>query len=772
MPHTNVRPDRSGPRARGHLVVAIAALSLLGTSAALDAQQPPRLTLERVASLPSLTGTAPSQPTWSPDSRRLAFLWNDEGLPFRDVWVVDVAAGTAPTRVTRLHEAASPAVDHPDPNIALRQRVNARLRTGVSAVQWSPDGRSLLFVYEGGLHRILPDGSGRERLHPGVSGVSAIEVSPNRTFVSFLSGGDVWLWNQDTGLVTRATRIGQPPVGVVPGARYLRNDVEVSSYRWSPDSRWIALQLDDRSRVRQVAIPDYLAEETTINVLRRDFPGENDHLRTIGVLSVDRGRVWHVPLPEPEARRNASYAWSPDSRLLLIDRFSEDAVHRWLTLADVTEQSVRDLWHDRRDTRTTVYWNSDWQSDGRGVLFISDMEDRHRLYGLPVTGGKATRLTDGDWSVVGAALSTSPLIVSASSKEVFFLSTQEGPYERHVYRMPQGGGPTSRVTRLRGVHQPLLSPDGSRIALLHSNDTTPPDLYVVDSRGAEPERRLTTSPPAEFNGYPWTAAEYVTFKSHVDGTMLHGRLVLPPNMDRTKKYPVIIGPVYSDTVRNQWRGTFALLQQYLAIEGGYIGFHVDIRGSVGYGRDHKERLLMDYGGIDVEDIHSGAEFLKTLPYVDPDRIGLWGSSYGGLMTAMSLFKKPGVYRAGVAGAPATNVWHATTGEVDVARRPDIHPDSYRRASVFMRGEDLRDPLMIIHGMQDDVVLFKDSVVLAEKLMMLGKDFDFVVAPSAVHGWTQKEYAAVYLLRKLVDFFDRHVGRGPTGPGTTAGPPRH
>jgi dipeptidyl-peptidase-4 len=306
---------------------------------------------------------------------------------------------------------------------------------------------------------------------------------------------------------------------------------------------------------------------------------------------------------------------------------------------------------------------------------------------------------------------------------------------------------------------PFLAPDGSKVALLHSNDVTPTELYIADTKGGGDERRITRSPPEDFYNHKWIQPKYVTFESHVDGVTLHGRLLEPPNLDRSKKYPVILGPVYSNTVRNQWRGTYGTLQQYLALEGEYIGLHVDLRGSYGYGQDFRKKLRLDYGGIDIEDLHSGVKYLETLPYVDPDRIGIWGSSYGGLMTTMSLFKKPGVYKAGVAGAPATNVWHATTGEVDVAARPDTHPEVYRKSSAYSYGENLRDHLMIIHGMQDSVVLFKDSVTLAEKLMLLGKDFDFVVAPSAVHGWTRKDYAAVYLLRKLVGHFDRYLGRG-------------
>lgn len=209
-------------------------------------------------------------------------------------------------------------------------------------------------------------------------------------------------------------------------------------------------------------------------------------------------------------------------------------------------------------------------------------------------------------------------------------------------------------------------------------------------------------------------------------------------------------------MRNQWRGITGTFQQYQALEG-YVVLLVDIRGSSGYGRKFREDLLYDYGGIDVEDLASGAEYLKSLPHVDPERVGIWGWSYGGLLTSMSLFKKPSVYRAGVAGAPATNLWHALTTQVDNAGRPDTHPHVYRKSSVISYGEDLRDHLMIIHGLQDSVVLFRDSVILAEKLMLLGKDFEFVILPSATHSFGQKDYVAGFVLKKIAQHFERHLG---------------
>ena len=185
--------------------------------------------------------------------------------------------------------------------------------------------------------------------------------------------------------------------------------------------------------------------------------------------------------------------------------------------------------------------------------------------------------------------------------------------------------------------------------------------------------------------------------------------------------------------------------------------NVDMRGSWGRGREHRRGIRLDYGGMDIEDLESGVRFLGTLGYIDTDRVGIWGSSYGGLMTAMSLFRKPGLYAAGVAGAPATNVWHALTGQMAVMMRPEDQPEEYADSSPFMHGHGLEDPLMIIHGMRDWVVLFKDSVTLVQRLLMLDKDVELVALPNAGHGWDNEGLAQTrYAFKRLVRHFDRHL----------------
>ena len=528
------------------------------------------------------------------------------------------------------------------------------------------------------------------------------------------------------------------------------------------------MHFDDCRAVRTLMFPNYLTDEATAVPVRRDYTGDNAATRSMVVLAVKKGDIDTLDLPD--LRVTNGYVWSGDGRLL-VDQMSMDArdsvaVHLWRR-----RQVAQGDWHDARPARNSQAPASDWQSDGKGVVFVSDKDGHHHIYALSLDGGAPRQLTQGEWSVVGES-GSAPVRVSRATKQIFFISNQKNPYERQV--LPDAGG---RRADHPGDDAAGHSPSKPRSGRHPGGDDPIRRCHAAGAvhrqrRRQGKETRVTTSPVKEFGAYKWVQPRYVTFKSHLDGTTLHGRLIEPPNLDRSKKYPVILGPVYPNSVRNrwgereEWRGVYASLQQFLVLERNYIVFQVDTRGSVGYGQAFSDGLI-NYGGVDVDDLESGVRYLKTFAYVDADRIGLWGSSYGGLMTAMSLFRKPGLYEAGVASAPATNLWHALDGQERVVGKPNASPELYRQSSAASFGEDLKDHLMIIHGMQDDIVLFRDSVWLAEKLMMLGKSFDFVVLPSSVHAWTRKDYVAQFGLEKLVDYFDRYMGGGPKAAAKSA-----
>jgi len=717
----------------------------------------PKLTLERLYSLPWITGTRPEAPVWSPDSRRVAFLWNDAGGNFDDVWITDVASAR-PQRVTAMPHPETPA----DPGtdiVKLQQVERAESDHGVSDLLWAPDGRHLVFTLHGRLYSVLP---GQTPLPVTAADTpvsdAAVVAAPrapgaanegeSRATLAYLSAGDLWVVDLVDGRPDSPRRVYSPG----------RAEVYVESFQWSGNGKHLAFIEADATRVPKRGIPDYLGAETQLVSVKRPFPGEPSETRRLGIIATDGGEVRWVSLGGDPMDQIFSVRWSPGDLALLVDKSDLYIKDRHLLVIDPRDGHARTLLEEADPHNVTAEWWADWAPDGRGVYFTSDRDDDYQVYRQSLAGGEPRRITAGDGAVFSATL-------SPAAHGVFVVTNAGKPELRRVARVALAGGATRLVTAAEGAHKAVVSPDGKYLADVYSNDVTPPDLYLQDVTGRGVPRQVTHSPLPEFSSYRWVAAKYVTFPNGTDGTTLHARLTLPPDFDPHKKYPAILGSVYSNTVHDEWGGRIYHptwgLDQFLA-QQGYVIMNVDISGSSGYGKRFRQRIREDYGGVDVDDLAAGVRYLVSEGYVDPARVGIWGSSYGGLLTAMSLFRYPDLYRAGVAGAPATSLFHALTGEMQTMMAPQDHQEQYARASAFLRSGELRGHLMIIHGMRDDTVLFKDSVTLTERLILQGKDIDLVTLPNAPHGWDTLGLAQTrYAYRKLDDYFERYLKAKPS-----------
>ena len=722
------------------------ALALAFAGVGLAASARARLDINRLYSLPWVIGTAPQDFAWSADSRSLAFLWNNEGSPFRDVWIVGSDA-LKPVRVTEMPRPllpASPANSLP----ALQRAADAEIDPGVSHVLWSPDKLRLLFVFKGRLNAVRPG----EKPTPLIdrTDVSAVKAASKGNKIAFRAGADFFVATID-GADARASNIRK--IGNGP--------FEVEDFYWSDNGNSLAFIQADDSQMPRRGIPDYLDDETTLRMVKRPFPGEPSARRRLGFLSMNsQAAIRWADLGANPMDLIFNVAWSPDSKTVLVDKSDLYIKDRRLLLVDPATGRSSLLLREADPHNVTAEWWADWAPDGRGVYFTSDRDNFYHIYYVPRSGGKPRAVTHGDWAVFSAS-------ISRQANALFFTSNQGRPEERQLHRLSLAGAEDEfiQVTKEAGTHEATVSPDGAVAADYFSNDLTPPDLYFHFLARKQASRQITHSPLPEFKTYRWAAAQYVTFPSTADGVILHARLTMPPDFDPTKKYPAILGSVYSNTVRNQWGGRVAHptwgLDQYLA-QQGYVLLNVDIRGSLGYGKAFRQRLGLDYGGIDVEDLYSGVKFLEAHHYVDMQRVGIWGSSYGGLLTTMSLFTKPGVYKAGVAGAPATSLFHALTGEMQTMMAPQTHQEQYAKASAFLRSGGLEDHLMIIHGMQDEIVLFKDSVTLEQRLILQGKNAQLVPLPNAPHSWDTGPMAQTrYAYGKLISFFRQYLGEGPS-----------
>jgi dipeptidyl-peptidase-4 len=704
------------------------ALILLLASPSLRAAEPLTLTLERIVSRrPALFGTAPIAPAWSPDGKLLAFLWNDQAMPERQVWLVNRDGG------------------------GLRRLTEPRSGASISEVAWLP-GQRLLYLEAGELRRLGAGGGRPEVLVPAGGGRSALSVSPDGKTAAWVEDGDLWLFPLGGGKPVRATKVAVKPSGKGGGV-YDRPDVEIGrsawdeelAPAWSADGRFVALQYIDRRKVHAFPIPDYLAPEASLDRIRRGAPGEVNDLRTVALVEVPTRKLRLLALPEQTRWHIVALAFSSRGQLL-VDRETDDSIDRALHVVDPATGALTEVWTDHRPTRIYIRVSSAWHPDGKRILLTGDLDERYRLYLLTPGSRELQPLTSADHDVLGAALAP------AGASVIHYVANDPGPEQRQVWRIPAGGGVATRVSTVPGFDRGIVSPDGGAVAILHSDDSAPNELYVGG-------RRVTRSPPPDFGRVRWARVQYRTFPGTTSGVPLHLRILTPADMDPKRRYPVLFGPVYSDSVRNAWNPRSSGLMQLL-VEHGYVVVQVDSRGSTGYGRAFREKFLFEWGKSDLDDYADAVAGMKSLPFVDPGRIGIWGGSYGGTLTVFSLLKKPGLFQAGVAAAPAVDPRYFGSDDVSITRTPTTHPEVFDKGRAVLYVAGLQDPLLIIHGMADDVVPFQTSVVLVQALVKARKRFELAFTPTATHAWDAKEDDALYLYGRLVDFFERWVPPGP------------
>ena len=716
-------------RFSGHALAVLAVSSVLSNASSQDAP-----TIERSMSLPLLEGSRPVAPAWSADGESLAFLWNGEGLAFRDIWVTD-AGGSEPRRITSLATGASPGAEttaSPDTSLqGLLAAAQSKRVAGVSEILWDAASSGLYFAFDGDVHHVSADTGDIRRITASGGRKGDLDISPDGAYLSFLGDGDLWLLRFSDDALVKATNVGKPALSGAAFGRFNGLDDEITSYAWSADSNYIAVHRTDRTRVNRMPMPSYIGQdEPFLAEVRRPYPGQDDAVKTLGIYSRAIGTVSELPLRDPLHRNILNYEWSPTANRLLIEQETDEGEHRWLYVTDVPngQATLEPIYHDHRPRRIYSVFTSHWDSSGQRIFFIDDNGGYYRIASIPASGGNPGLLTTGDYDVAGSS-GGSRVIVARETQSLFFTAALPNPRERHVYTISEGGGSPRRITSRPGVHEDFaVAPGGDLVAVVSSSDLEPAELYVVNVSSPDTPVRVTNSPVPEFHRYDWIEPRYVQFPSRIDDFTLHARIIEPPDLDPSKRYPVILGNVYSNTVRNSWstRGhptpeRISAFQQAMAMDGDYITIQVDLRGSIGYGVDFRETFQGDWGGGDLEDLLSTVDYLSTLPYVDTDRIGIWGNSYGGMLVLFALFEYPGMFKAGVAGAPAIDVSKFTSNDQHLSRRPHTHPEIFRASTLLNYGENLADPVLLVHGLHDDIVPVQSTLQMYEKLLLLERN---------------------------------------------------
>jgi dipeptidyl-peptidase-4 len=316
---------------------------------------------------------------------------------------------------------------------------------------------------------------------------------------------------------------------------------------------------------------------------------------------------------------------------------------------------------------------------------------------------------------------------------VYFTATEKSPLERHLYRVRLDGGDFTRITKEDGTHRIDFSPNAARFLDTFSNASTPPRQDVYRSDGTK-LATLNENRVAELAAYHFSPVEFFAIKSH-DGVLLNCLMIKPPNFDLAKKYPVLIftyGGPRGQTVVNAWTGSTYLWHQLMA-QKGYIIFSLDGRGSGGRGHLFEEPIHYRFGAQELSDQRDGGDWLKHQPFVDAERIGIWGWGYGGQITLHAVFEMPQVFKVGFAANPVTD-WHlydAVYTERYIGLLPS-NEESYQESSPINRAEKFKGKLLIAYGTRDNRVHYSNTLALIDDLIDAGKYVEVMTFPGRGH----------------------------------------
>ena len=721
------------------------------------------LTIERLEASPGLDGPAARGVRIAPDGTRVTFLRGREDDRYQlDLWEYHREDGEQRMLVNSLALLGAPEeLDEVEKARRERQRIFFR---GIIEYEFAPDGRSLLFPLGGDLY-YLPLGGEPRRLTETDATETDARVSPAGGFVSFIRDQNLHVVDLATGAERALTDEGGGTVSFGMAEFVAQEEMyRFTGYWWSPDDRFLAFTRVDEARVTLVERYEIGAGGVTTVPQRYPFAGEANAEVTLHLLELATGEVTDVPFDASGDDYLVRVDWSPDGTLA-VQRQSRDQQRLDLLFVDPESGDRRVVLTERSDTWINLHSDLTFFDDGSRFLWTSERDGFRHLYLYAKDGRLLGQLTRGDWALAETGRGGGAVrALDEARAEVWVQGAMESPLEQHLYRVSLAGDEVPRrVTEAGGWHETTVSPDGSFFIDRGDAPDRPPYTAIRDAEGRLLSWVLENPLDADHPYAPyWSGHVPSTYGTlpGADGTPLHYELLKPPGFDPAGSVPAIVyvyGGPGGASVHRRWSVDF---RQFLARQG-FVVFTVDNRGTGGRGTAFDDPIYRAMGGVEIEDQVAGARWLAGQPGVDPQRVGIFGGSYGGYMTLLALMKAPEVYAAGAALAPVTDWRLYDTHYTERYMGDPGEGDAYARSNPVSYVEGLEDPLLLVHGMADDNVFFDHSVKLMAALQQARKPFELMTYPGKRHRITGED-ERVHLYRLMFDFFERHLAAEPDG----------
>ena len=572
--------------------------------------------------------------------------------------------------------------------------------------------------------------------------------------VNFSEAGSYLAFVKDNNLFVLLSNGDQKQVtsdgrnGIVNGKSVHRNEFGINGGIFpSPKGNFVAFYRKDESMVRDYPLVDFMTREAEYTPVKYPMAGMESHHVTLGVYNIASGKTVFLKTGEPLDHYLTNVAWSPDEKFIYMAELNREQNHMQLNCYDVESgERVKTLFEETSDTYVEPLYPIEFSKvNPNEFYYLSRQDGWFHVFKYNTDGKLVKQLTKGEWEV-------SRLVgFNAKESELFVEGTYDDPLQNNIYKVDVKSGEVSRLSPAEGIHSVSLSPDASYVIDNWNGPEVPGNIDLYTTKGKLVRNIFSAADPLK--DYQLGENKLVTLKTSDGKYDLYGRLILPTNFDPNKKYPVIVyvyGGPHSQLVTKSWQNQARWWQYYMAAEG-YIAFTMDNRGTSNRGRAFETAVHRQLGILETDDQMQGIKYLESLPFVDADRIGVHGWSYGGFMTLNLKLRHPEVFKVAVAGGPVVDwsMYEIMYGEryMDM---PQENPKGYEEANMINHVGQLDGKLMLIHGVQDQTVVMQHSMKFLRECVKENKQVDFFAYPTHPHNVRGKD--RVHLMRKVSDYF--------------------
>ena len=713
-----------------------------------------KLSLERVFASPALNGPTPRAVKLSPDGRFITMLRNRaEDRERYDLWGFDRKADEWRMLVDSLKIGSGNELSEAEK--MQRERLRIGDLKGIVTYEWAADGKSLLVPLDGDLYLAGLDGK-VSRLTETSEAELNPKLSPKGAMIAFVRDRRLWTGRIGGASPVAVTPAGEPETVHWGEAEFVAQEEmgRRTGFWWAPDDTRIAVQRFDEAKVGIVTRAAIGAEGTRTFDQRYPVAGTPNADVALFVMHPDgSGRV-EVDLGPDKDIYLARVDWAPDGKTLYVQRQNRAQTRLDMLAVDPATGKSRVLFTEQAAERSWITLSDNYRflKDG-SLVWWSERDGYGHLYHF--AHGNWRQLTKGQWVVTGL------VGVDVAARRVTFTANRDDVLAQQVYTLdldhPERIG---QISQSGWWNDAEMDKSGKTLVVTRSSSDHPSQSYIADSTGKRlawvEENRLDKSHPYA----PYLASHRQTTFGTIaaaDGTPLHW-MMITPRLEPGKRYPVFFdhyGGPSSQEVTRAWQGA---LPQAI-VDAGFVYFQIDNRGSENRGVAFSSTIWRAMGGVEVADQLVGANYLKLLPFVDPAKIATFGWSYGGYMSIKMLQADPGTYAAAVAVAPVTK-WelYDTHYTERFLGDPNKEPEIYARANALADTGKIRDPLLIVHGMADDNVVFENSSALIAKMQAEAVPFEMMLYPGFTHRITGPKISK-HLYETVFRFFEKHGVKG-------------